>query len=76
MPTQTLQNYIVPLLHGKDVQHLNTIRPGIKSLAYWPYRYLTNPDSRLLLDLLTEVTQVGKHLTIQPHFSYPCELEA
>ena len=75
MPTQILRRYIDPLLSGDDLQHLNTIRLGTKSLAYWPYRYLTDPDSKDLLELFARITHAGKHVTLQAHFSHPRELE-
>ena len=75
MPSRTLQGYIAPLLEDDQVRHLNTIRLGTKSLAYWPYRYLNDFDSHQLLNLFTTIVETGKHLTIQAHFSHPRELE-
>lgn len=75
MSSRTLRSYISPLLNNCDTEHLCTIRLGTKSLAYWPYRYFSDPDSKLLLQLFDEVVESGKHLTIQAHFSHPRELE-
>ena len=75
MTSKLLRNYISPLLHGQSTEHLSTIRIGTKSLAYWPYRFLSDPDAKSVLNLFTEVTQAGKHITIQAHFSHPRELE-
>ncbi|MCJ1353906.1 MAG: hypothetical protein MMC33_003893 [Icmadophila ericetorum] len=75
MTSKLLRNYISPLLHGRNTEHLNTIRIGTKSLAYWPYRFLSDPDAKSVLDLFSEVSLAGKHITIQAHFSHPREIE-
>ena len=75
MTSKTLRSYIAPLLHNTDTEHLSTIRLGTKSLAYWPYRFLSDPDSKSLLQLFSEIVDSGKHITIQAHFSHPRELE-
>ena len=46
MTARQLRKYIDPLISGDpELDHLATIRIGSKSLAYWPYRYLTDKDS-------------------------------
>ena len=49
MTSKQLQRYIDPLLQDPGLDHLRTIRIGTKSLAYWPYRYVTNDDADDLL---------------------------
>ena len=49
MSTKQLERYIDPLLQDPTLNHLRTIRIGTKSLAYWPYRYVTNDDADDLL---------------------------
>ena len=49
MTTKQLERYIHPLLQDPTLDHLRTIRIGTKSLAYWPYRYVTNDDADDLL---------------------------
>ena len=73
MSTQTLSNYIEPLL-GSDFKHIRTIRIGTKALAYWPYRFLTDKDSDELIALFARIRKAGKNLTIQAHFNHPVEL--
>lgn len=73
MTAQSLIAYIEPLL-GSDLAHIRTIRLGTKSLAYWPYRFLTDNDSGELLAFLEKVVKSGKNLTIQAHFNHPAEL--
>ena len=75
MSSRTLRNYILPLLNDPGTEHLSTIRLGTKSLAYWPYRFSSDPDSKSLLQLFSEIINSGKHVTIQAHFSHPRELE-
>jgi L-lysine 2,3-aminomutase len=73
MPARTLRKYIQPLL-GKGCEHLHTIRIGSKSLAYWPWRYVYDSDSKDLLTLFSEIVKSGKQLAFQAHFSHPIEL--
>lgn len=73
MPARILRKYIQPLL-GKGSEHLQTIRIGSKSLAYWPWRYLHDSDAKDILTLFSEIVQSGKHLAFQAHFSHPIEL--
>ena len=49
-------------------------RIGTKSLAYWPYRYLTDSDSDDIIRLFEEINKSGKNLSIQAHFNHPREL--
>lgn len=69
-----LKLYIDPLLE-KDFEHIRTIRIGTKSVAYWPYRYTTDPDSEEMLDLFSQVVSQGKHLAIMGHYTHYRELE-
>ncbi len=73
MNTQALSNYLNPLLE-RDFKHIRTIRLGTKSLAYWPYRFLTDKDSDSLILLFERIIKAGKNLTIQAHFNHPVEL--
>lgn len=75
MSSDILGKYIRPIIHSKELAHVDTIRIGSKSLAYWPYRYLTDPDAKETLELFAEVVRSGKQLAFQAHFSNPRELE-
>lgn len=68
-----LSAYIEPLL-AKEYDHVRTIRIGTKSLAYWPYRFLTDTDADDIIRLFEKVVASGKNLTIQAHFNHPVEL--
>lgn len=73
MKASVLAQYIEPLL-GPEYKHIRSIRIGTKSLAYWPYRFLTDPDSDDMIRLFEKVNRAGKNLAIQAHFNHPVEL--
>lgn len=73
MSAKVLASYIDPLLTDR-FKHIRTIRIGTKSLAYWPYRYTTDADSKQVLELFERVTASGRNLAIQAHFNHPTEL--
>lgn len=73
MNANILNSYIEPLL-GSDFKHIRSIRIGTKTLAYWPYRYLTDNDSDDIIRLFEKVNNSGKNLSIQAHFNHPKEL--
>jgi KamA family protein len=73
MKTAVLRRYIEPLL-APEMEHIVSIRLGTKATAYWPYRFLTDPDADDLLRLFEECRQAGKHLAIMSHYSHPREL--
>ncbi|MBF0576870.1 KamA family radical SAM protein [Dysgonomonas sp. GY617] len=73
MSASTLEAYIKPLLEP-EFEHIRSIRIGTKSLAYWPYRYLTDKDSDDIIKLFQLVNKSGKNLSIQAHFNHPREL--
>ena len=74
MSAKNLAAYLEPLL-AADLPGLRSIRIGTKSLSYWPYRYLTDPDAEAVLSLFERVVRSGKHLSIMAHFNHPRELE-
>jgi L-lysine 2,3-aminomutase len=72
MNAAKLARYIEPLLAHA---HLISIRIGTKAPAYWPYRFVTDPDAEDLLRLFEKVQRAGKHLALMAHYSHPRELE-
>ncbi|KAF4637314.1 hypothetical protein G7Y89_g770 [Cudoniella acicularis] len=74
MQAKTLNRYITPLLESEETNHLQTIRIGTKSLAYWPYRFTTDDDAKDMLNLFEKIVKSGKHLSVQAHFTHPREL--
>ena len=73
MSASLLASYIEPLLQP-EFEHIRTIRIGTKSLAYWPYRFISDPDADDLLRLFEKVINAGKNLSFQAHFNHPVEL--
>lgn len=74
MSAEVLRLYVEPFL-DKEFDHIKAIRIGTKSLAYWPFRYISDPDSEQILKLFERVVKSGKHLAFQAHISHPAELK-
>jgi KamA family protein len=74
MGAEVLRRYIEPLL-APGMEHLESIRIGSKSLAYWPKRFVTDPDADETLRLFERVVASGRTLAFMAHFSHPRELE-
>src|SRR5215831_1033424 len=75
MGEAVLRRYIEPLIDGRTgLGHLESIRIGTKSLAYWPQRFVTDPDADDTLRLFGEVVASGRNLAVMAHFSHPREL--
>ncbi|GLW63828.1 KamA family radical SAM protein [Actinomadura rubrobrunea] len=72
MGEPVLRRYIEPLL---ELEQLESIRIGTKALAYWPQKFVTDPDADDMLRLFERVVEAGKNLAFQAHFSHPRELE-
>jgi L-lysine 2,3-aminomutase len=72
MGEPVLRRYVEPLL---ELEQIESIRIGTKSLAYWPGRFLTDPDADDTLRLFEKVVAAGKTLAFMAHFSHPRELE-
>jgi len=74
MRTAVLRRYIEALL-TPELDHITTIRIGTKSVAWWPYRFVTDSDADELLELFEKVTASGRHMAIMAHYSHPRELQ-
>ncbi|HUG10028.1 MAG TPA: lysine 2,3-aminomutase [Opitutaceae bacterium] len=74
MRTSVLRRFIEPLL-VPELEHISVIRIGTKSPAWWPYRFLSDPDADDLLRLFGEVRASGRHLALMAHFTHPRELQ-
>jgi KamA family protein len=75
MGEAVLRRYVEPLL-APELEHIESIRIGTKSLGYWPQRFVTDPDADETLRLFEEVAAAGKSLAFMAHFSHPRELES
>ena len=74
MGETVLRRYIEPLL-DPSLDQLESIRIGTKSLAYWPQRFVSDPDADGTLRLFEQVCATGRSLALMAHFSHPRELE-
>ncbi|MCA1767398.1 MAG: lysine 2,3-aminomutase [Idiomarina sp.] len=73
MRTRKLAHYLEGLLKP-EFEHIKTIRIGTKSLTFWPYRFITDPDADDMLRLLERLVAGGKHVSIMAHLNHPNEL--
>jgi L-lysine 2,3-aminomutase len=74
MKTSRLEEYLQALT-GPEFEHLQTIRIGTKSLTFWPYRFVTDPDADNLLRLFANLVRAGKHVAVMAHFEHGREME-
>ncbi len=74
MKTSHLKGYLDGLMRP-ELNHVQTIRIGTKSLTFWPQRYVTDPDADELLALLARLVRGGKHVAIMAHFNHWREME-
>ena len=75
MGATVLRRYVEPLL-GPGLEHIESVRIGSKSLAYWPQRFVSDPDADDTLRLFEQVVDSGRSLAFMAHFSHPRELES
>lgn len=73
MNTRSLAEIIEPLL-APELAHIQNIRIGTKSVAYWPQRYVTDRDADDLLRLFEKVVTSGKNMAIMGHYNHAVEL--
>jgi len=73
MSAKNLAAYIEPLLEP-EFEHIQNIRIGTKSVAYWPYRFVTDKDADDVLRLFEKIVRSGKHLAVMGHYNHWREL--
>lgn len=73
MSLKNLKAYIEPLLEP-EFEHIQTIRIGTKSVAYWPYKYVNDKEADDLIRFFENIVQSGKHLAIMGHYNHWAEL--
>ena len=74
MKASVLEKYMDAFLDA-DLPQLKIIRIGTKSLSFWPYRYVTDPDSEQLLNVLRKVSDRGLQMAFMAHVNHHRELE-
>jgi L-lysine 2,3-aminomutase len=72
MKTEVLARQLEPFL-ASDLERVS-IRIGTKAPAWWPHRFLADPDADGLLRLFERIVAGGRHLTLVAHYSHPREL--
>src|ERR1039457_4443131 len=75
MGADVLRRYVEPLM-DEGLDHIESVRIGSKSRAYWPQRFVTDPDADDTLRLFEKVVASGRGLAFMAHFSHPRELES
>jgi L-lysine 2,3-aminomutase len=73
MNAASLQQYLRPLL-SPQLERIQSIRIGTKSISYWPQRFVTDADADDLLRLFDDITRHGRHLALMAHMSHPREI--
>jgi KamA family protein len=73
MSAKNLDAYIESLLIP-ELEHIKNIRIGTKSVAYWPYKFVTDKDADDILRLFEKVNKAGKHLAVMGHYNHWQEL--
>ena len=74
MKTRHLVGYLEALLQPQ-LEHVQTIRLGTKSLTFWPQRFVTDGDADELLRLFERLVAGGKHVALMAHVNHWQELE-
>ena len=74
MKARHLRGYLEGLAKP-ELAHVQNIRIGSKSLTFWPYRFVTDPDADEVLALLHELVDAGKHVAFMAHFNHWREME-
>jgi L-lysine 2,3-aminomutase len=75
MKTSVLARYLDPILEDPRLRHVQSIRIGTKSLAYWPQRFTSDLDADDLMRLFERIVASGRSLAFQAHASHPVEFE-
>ena len=74
MKTRHLASYLEPLTRP-EFAHVQTIRIGTKSLAFWPFRFVTDRDADDLLRLFERLVRAGKHVALMAHYNHWQEMD-
>ncbi|WP_116137453.1 KamA family radical SAM protein [Trinickia diaoshuihuensis] len=74
MNARSLAEYLEPLLKP-EFGHIQNIRIGTKSVAYWPHRFVSDKDADDLLRVFERVVASGRNLAVMGHYNHPRELQ-
>ncbi|QLY30506.1 lysine 2,3-aminomutase [Nocardia huaxiensis] len=74
LSADSLSRCVIPLLTAPGLGHIESIRIATRSLAHWPARFLSAPDTGELLRLFDRIVDSGRNLAILARFTHPREL--
>lgn len=74
MKAKHLRMYLEGLMKP-ELDHIQNIRIGSKSLTFWPYRFVTDDDANDILQLFRELIAAGKHIAFMAHFNHWQEMD-
>ncbi|NIR59774.1 MAG: 4Fe-4S cluster-binding domain-containing protein, partial [Gammaproteobacteria bacterium] len=74
MNADHLAAYLAPLV-APELDHIETIRIGTKSLTFWPHRYVSDTDADEVLRLFERLVEAGKHVALMAHYDHWREME-
>lgn len=74
MNARSLGEYLEPLL-APELAHVQNIRIGTKSVAYWPQRFVSDRDTDELLKVFERVVRSGRNLALMGHYNHPREIQ-
>lgn len=74
MKASILRKYVIGVTKP-ELDHIQNIRFGSKSLSFWPYRFINDRDSDELLKLFQDLTSAGKHVAFMAHFNHWQEMQ-
>jgi KamA family protein len=74
MKASNLKPYLEGLL-SPELDHVQTLRIGTKSLTFWPHRFISDPDASQLLKQFEALVNAGKHVAVMAHYNHWRELD-
>lgn len=75
MSAPTVGAHLKPMISEHSPGNLQTIHIATKSWVWWPYFYLSEPDSKENLNLFSDVIVSWKQSAIQAHFINPRDMK-
>lgn len=73
MTLKKLEVFLKPFLKP-EFDHIQNIRIGTKSVAYWPYKFVTDDEADGVLRLFEQLVEAGKHVAVMGHYNHWVEL--
>ncbi len=74
MNAHNIAHYVDALL-APELDHIQNIRIGSKSLTFWPHRFVTDRDADDVLRSFERAVKAGKHVAFMAHVNHWRELD-